>query len=144
MKKLELIDRVTGLGTAVVSYDVKDEETKARSKAGAQPASPSGGAQPAGEGQTGGQADAAGSGSPSGGLPPIIFDPGRGMGPAFRAPKRFVDWGELAAEIGNIAEQARGHKNRAVVHVNSNPSPHQLHDVVARMPNDSEVLVVIG
>ena len=66
------------------------------------------------------------------------------MSPAFHAPKRFGDWGELAAEIQKIAEQARDYENRAVVQVNRNPTPHELHDVLARMPHDSDVLVVIG
>lgn len=143
MKKLEWIDRATGLGMAVVSYDLKDEEAKGRSEGGAQPGPP-GGTQPAGGGQAGGQAGATGGGSGSSDLPPIIFDPWRGMGPALRAPKRYVDWGELAAEIRNIAEQARGHQNRAIVQIKGNPAPHELHDVLAKMPDDSDVLVVIG
>jgi hypothetical protein len=104
MKKLESFERATGAGTAVVSYDMMVGEPEAGPESGAPPASPAGsaqpGGQPAGGGQAGGQV-----GAPAG-LPPIIFDPGRGMSPAFHAPKRFSDWGELAAEIEKIAEQA--------------------------------------
>jgi hypothetical protein len=138
MKKLELLDRKTGLGTVVVSYELPATEGRTQPEGGTEPASPGTGGQPAQpSGQSGGQ------GGGSGNLPPIIFDPGRGMGPAFRAPKRYSDWRELASEIEHIAREARDRENRAVVATTASPSVDELHQVLARMPDNSDVVVLI-
>ena len=133
MKILELIHEDKDTGTIVISREAVAGEDKAKPEGNGQhPAS-------TGIGQT---TDA----SPGAGAiwirPRVIFDPFRGITTA--VVRRFGNWGEFTEAIQDIAREAAARQDRAIVRVEkANPSTGQMHELLARLPDNSDVVVLI-